>query len=157
MSPRHLHTLSRARVLSIVLRLTAARGAHTLPLPPPPARHPARTDIPVSSVYISTWFGGADSSWATPVDTFTLYRNIKCVMWRAAGRGPTRGGAPPPCTTHPSSHALPCPSLLTPQRRAFRGLRPGGRAARVGGRDRPRERRELEGEQQEDDPSGLDD
>ena len=39
MSPRHLHTLSRARVLSIVLRLTAARGAHTLPLPPP-ARSP---------------------------------------------------------------------------------------------------------------------
>ena len=37
-----------------------------------------RTDptIGVNHLFFSTFFGGSDSSWASPINTFTLYKDL---------------------------------------------------------------------------------
>ncbi|KAK3103147.1 hypothetical protein FSP39_016821 [Pinctada imbricata] len=34
------------------------------------------SDVHIDGIYFSTFFGGHDSSWATPHDTYTLFRNF---------------------------------------------------------------------------------
>lgn len=45
----------------------------------------ATKDINIGGLYFSTFFGGDDDSWATPVETHTYYRNFK--LW--AGTAPS--------------------------------------------------------------------
>lgn len=33
--------------------------------------------IKINGIFFSTFFGGGDSSWATPIATYTLYRNFR--------------------------------------------------------------------------------
>nr|GAT56371.1 predicted protein [Mycena chlorophos] len=72
------------------------------------------TNLSINGMYFSTFFGGSDSSWATPNTTHTYFRNIQ--LW--AGSNPSNltgsvvSSAVPVPRWHPTSTALLVALLL---------------------------------------------